>query len=202
MFFMSQSALVMAGLDSEHEIGLAGGLALWISSSLALAGFTMTLAALEARRGTLSLKRWEGAYRSTPLLGICFLVFGLTSVGFPGTLGFIGEEALAHGAFEDAPHRGALVLFASALNGITVMRFYFALFGGPPPLRARARWIERTRPRERVSVLVLSSLLLAGGLFPAPFLESRVRAARALLSKRHSPETGRAPSERRFANSL
>jgi NADH-quinone oxidoreductase subunit M len=163
----------------------------------------MTLAALEARRGTLSLKRWEGTYRSTPLLGISFLVFGLTSVGFPGTLGFIGEEALAHGAFEDAPLRGALVLFASALNGITVMRFYFALFGGPPPLRARARWIERTRPRERLSVLVLSSLLLAGGLFPRPFLESRVRAAREVLSSRHSPETRReAPRLRRFAKSL
>jgi NADH-quinone oxidoreductase subunit M len=203
MFVMSQSALVMAGLDSGSSIGLAGGLSLWISSSLALAGLTMILAALEARRGSLSLNRWEGSYRSTPLLAISFLVFGLTAVGFPGTLGFIGEEALAHGAFEDAPHRGALVLLASALNGINVLRFYFALFGGPPPLRARARWIERTRPRERISVLVLSSLLLAGGLFPRSFLESRVRAARQLLSTRHSPVTDRPePRLKRFANSL
>jgi NADH-quinone oxidoreductase subunit M len=181
MFFMSQSALVMAGLDSDNPIGLAGGLALWISSGLALAGVTMTLAALEARRGPLTLKRYEGNYGRTPLLAAGFLLFGLASVGFPGTLGFIGEEALAHGAFEGAPIRGALVLLASALNGITVMRFYFALFGGP---QARETSGQEVRPRERLAVLALAAVLLVGGLFPAGFLASRERAARETLASR------------------
>ncbi len=182
MFFMSQSALVMAGLDGESAIGLAGGLALWISNGLALAGFTMTLAALEARRGPLVLNRYQGSYDRTPLLAAGFLLFGLASVGFPGTLGFTGEEALAHGAFADAPVRGALVLLASALNGITVMRFYFALFGGPP---ARDTSGQEVRPRERLSVLVLAAVLVAGGLFPRAFLESRERAAKEVLVQRN-----------------
>ncbi len=181
MFFMSQSALVMAGLDSDNAIGLAGGLAFWISSSLALTGVTMAIAALEARRGILSLKQHHGNYDRTPLLAAGFLVFGLASVGFPGTLGFIGEEALVHGAFTTAPFRGAIILLTSALNGITVMRFYFALFGGA---RSRDGSLQSMRPRERVSILVLSGILLLGGLFPRAFLESRERAARAILEAR------------------
>jgi NADH-quinone oxidoreductase subunit M len=141
----------------------------------------MTLAALEARRGELVLKRYEGNYGRAPLLAAGFLLFGLASVGFPGTLGFIGEEALAHGAFATAPLRGALVLLASALNAITVMRFYFALFGGP---FARETSGQEIRPRERLSVLALAAVLLAGGLFPRAFLESRERAARETLQNR------------------
>ncbi|HXV62934.1 MAG TPA: proton-conducting transporter membrane subunit, partial [Vicinamibacteria bacterium] len=83
--FMSQSALVMAGLDSRNTMGLAGGLALWISTGLALAGFTLTIGALEARRGQLSLRRYAGGYERTPFLAVSFLFLGLASVGFPGT---------------------------------------------------------------------------------------------------------------------
>jgi NADH-quinone oxidoreductase subunit M len=180
-FFMSQSALVMAGLDSRTAMGLAGGLALWISTGVALAGFTLTIAALEARRGKLSLARYAGGYERKPLLAVSFLVLGLASVGFPGTLGFAGEEALAHGAFTETPFRGALVLLASALNGITVMRCYFVLFCGA---RTTSSLAQSVRFRERVAFLVLVLLLLFGGLFPQPFFRSRQRAAEAILDAR------------------
>lgn len=182
-FFMSQSALVMAGLDSRSAMGLAGGLALWISTGLALAGFTLTIAALEARRGELSLRRYAGGYERKTFLAVSFLVLGLASVGFPGTLGFAGEEALAHGAFTEVPFRGALVLLASALNGITVMRCYFVLFCG---VRTTSSLAHSVRPRERVSFLVLVVLLLLGGLFPQPFFRSRMRAAESILDARAS----------------
>jgi NADH-quinone oxidoreductase subunit M len=180
-FFMSQSALVMAGLDSRTPMGLAGGLALWISTGLALAGFTLTIGALEARRGQLSLSRYAGGYERMPLLAVSFLILGLASVGFPGTLGFVGEEALAHGAFTETPFRGALVLLASALNGITVMRCYFVLFCGARTVSSVA---QSVRPRERVSFLVLVLVLLLGGLFPQSFFRSRLRAAEAIFDAR------------------
>ncbi|TFG96765.1 MAG: oxidoreductase, partial [Myxococcales bacterium] len=128
--FMSQSALVMAGLDCTSTVGLAGGLALWISCGLALAGFGLTLWVLEARRGSLSLARFAGGYERMPLVATCFLVFGLASVGFPGTVGFVGQELLLDGVVEEHPHVGILVAIATAANGIAVVRMYFHLFCG------------------------------------------------------------------------
>jgi NADH-quinone oxidoreductase subunit M len=180
-FFMSQSALVMAGLDSRTAMGLAGGLALWISTGLSLTGFTLAIAALEARRGELSLKRYSGGYERTPFVAVSFLLLGLASVGFPGTLGFVGEEALAHGAFAETPFRGTLVLVASALNGITVMRCYFGLFCGA---RTESPLAQSVRLRERVSFVVLVLILLLGGLFPGPFFRSRQRSADAIFDTR------------------
>jgi NADH-quinone oxidoreductase subunit M len=179
--FLSQSALVMAGLDCASLVGLAGGLALWISCGLALAGFGLTLWVLEERRGALSLARFHGGYERMPLLATCFLVFGLASVGFPGTLGFIGQELLLDGAVEEHPHVGILVAIATAANGIAVVRMYFHLFCGA---HDRATEAQRIRKREAWGFAALATLLLLGGIVPGAFVGSRSRVAEELLRLR------------------
>ncbi len=178
--FMSQSALVMAGLDATSVAGLAGGLCMWISSGLALAGFGLTIRVLEARRGPLELSRLNGGYESMPLLASSFLLLGLASVGFPGTLGYVGEELLVDGAIQQFTHIGFAVVIATALNGICVLRMYFSLFCG-----ARGRvLLTPIRPRKLVAFVALTAILLAGGLAPRPIVTSRTRAARQLLESR------------------
>jgi NADH-quinone oxidoreductase subunit M len=189
--FLSQSALVMAGLDCGSELGLAGALALWISSGLALGGFGLTLWVLEARRGPLSLRRFHGGYERMPLVATCFLVFGLASVGFPGTLGFVGQELLLDGAVTTHPRAGIGVAIATALNGIGVVRMYFALFCGAHDSSTEP---QRIRPREALGFATLAALLVLGGLVPRPFLDSRARAAEALLSRRAAAPSAVAPA--------
>jgi NADH-quinone oxidoreductase subunit M len=166
--FLSQSALILVGLESPTSGGQAGGLAMWISSGLALTGFGMTIAALEARRGPLSLQQFAGGYERKPLLAVSFLVLGLASVGFPGTLGFVAQEALVHGVVNDFPYLGFAILVASMLNGITVLRTYFILFCGRVE---PGRITQGLRRREQLAFVALVALLVAGGLFPGPFLQ-------------------------------
>jgi NADH-quinone oxidoreductase subunit M len=174
--FMSQSALVMAGLDSSSLEGLTGALCLWISSGLALAGLGATLWVLEARRGRLPLDRLHGGHDGMPLLASSFLILGLASVGFPGTLGFVGGELLVDGAVEQFPHIGFAVVVAGALNGMCVLRMYFSLFCGAPH-RASTHLLAR----ERWAFAGLAVLLLVAGLFPRSIVESRTAAAHALM---------------------
>jgi NADH-quinone oxidoreductase subunit M len=183
--FLSQSALILVGLESQASVAQAGGLSIWISSGLALAGFGMTIAALEARRGPLSLKQFAGGYERKPLLAVCFLVLGLASVGFPGTLGFVGQEALVHGVVSDFPHLGFALLVASMLNGIAVLRTYFLLFCGR---LERDRLPQGLRTREQFGFVALAALLVLGGLFPGPFVRSRSSAAETI---RHPAGAGR-----------
>ena len=50
--------------------------------------------------GRLSLADFHGLYDHSPALAVCFLVTGLASVGFPGTLGFVATELLVDGAVD------------------------------------------------------------------------------------------------------
>jgi NADH-quinone oxidoreductase subunit M len=104
--FVSQSALVMAGLGTGSVEALTGALVLWLSSGLAFAGLCRCTLALEARRGRLDPRIYHGGYEHMPVLAASFLLMGLACSGFPGTLGFIGEERLVDGATEMFPILG------------------------------------------------------------------------------------------------
>lgn len=178
--FLSESALVLAGLEGTSHTALTGALVVWIACGLALTGFGMTLRLLEARRGDLSLLRFHGGYRRTPLLAASFLLLGLASVGFPGTLGFIGVELLIDGTVSTHPVVGFALVLAAALNGITVVRMYGVLFAGARDRTPAALGLRR---RELVGLLTLVTLLLAAGLAPRPVVHSRARAATESLAR-------------------
>jgi NADH-quinone oxidoreductase subunit M len=182
--FLSHASLVLVGLELHTELSMTASLCLWFSVILSLAGFGLTLRALESRFGRLSLSEFHGLYEHTPTLAVFFLLTGLAAVGFPGTLGFISTELLVDSAVGQSRYVGVCVVAAAALNGIAIVRAYFLLFTGA---RHASTVSLAIRPRERLAVLTLSALILGGGLFPQPGVTTRHRAAVEILK-------GRAPA--------
>jgi NADH-quinone oxidoreductase subunit M len=189
--FLSHSSLVLIGLEAGTPIALTGALSVWLSVGLSLTGFGLTLRALESRVGRMSLDHFHGLYDHTPTLAAFFLLTGLASVGFPGTFGFIGTELLVDGAVQVYPSVGMAVVVATGLNGIAILQAFFRLFTGAKHVSSLSL---RVRSSERWAVFTLTLLILGGGLFPQPGIESRFHAAVELLSHRHlspAPETPR-----------
>lgn len=178
--FLSQASLVLVGLETVTAIGLTGALCLWVSVAISMFGFGLTLSSVEARAGRLSLDSYHGLYSHVPALATLFLLTGLSSIGFPGTLGFVGAELLVEGAVGAFPVVGVLVVVAGALNGIAVMYAYFRLFTGTEhhtSISLKARWAEK------IVILVLCFLLVAGGLWPQPAVISRYHAATEIMAR-------------------
>lgn len=160
---ISQSGLVAFGLEPSSEIAHTGALLIWIVVGIATAGFAMTIAALEARRGTLLLDHPTGNFERIPRLAAAFLILGLASVGLPGTLGFIAEDLLVQGSVDDFPVLALALTIATAMNGITVVRSFFALFTGTSKHIG-----EHDLTLRETAVLTLVFVLLGlGGIWPA-----------------------------------
>lgn len=179
--FLSHSSLVLSGLEIVTTIGLTGALCVWISVGLSLGGFGLTLRSIESRIGRITLKRYHGMYEHTPTLAGLFLLTGLASIGFPGTIGFIGMELLVEGAVDVYPLVGLAVVVAAALNSVAILRAYFRIFTGR---KFETSVMLRSRPSERFAVSVLTILVLGGGLWPQPGVASRHHAAEALMNLR------------------
>jgi NADH-quinone oxidoreductase subunit M len=181
--FLSHSSLVLVGLEMATPIGLTGALCLWISVGLALTGFGLTLRAVEARSGRVSLADYHGLYDHMPKLATFFLLTGLASIGFPGTIGFVGGELLVEGVVGVYPFVGLAVVLAAALNGIAVMQAYFRVFTGKrhvASISLRSRW------QEQAAVLALAVLIVGGGLVPQPGLVARRDAVDQILQSRRA----------------
>src|SRR5262249_26299061 len=150
--FLSQASLVLVGLELQTPLSLAASLCLWFSAILSLAGFGLGLRGLGERFGRVSLPAFSGAFSHSPPLAVCFLLSGLTCIGFPATVGFISTELLVDSALEVNSLVGVAVLAATTLNGIAIVRAYLRLFTGAK----HASTIDlEIRPRERIAVLTL-----------------------------------------------
>lgn len=184
--FLGNASLVLVGLEVANPTSLTGGLAIWLSVAISMVGLGLTLRAVEARRGRVSLAEYHGLYEHMPSLAVFFLLTGLASIGFPGTVGFVGEELLVEGAVQLAPLVGMVVVFVAALNGIACMRAYFRVFTGTvhtSSVSLEARWPEK------IAGLTMTVLILGGGIFPQPGVSSRYRAALEILSQRRETRT-------------
>lgn len=179
--FLSHSSLVLVGLEMATPIGLAGALCVWLSVGISLLGFGLALRCIEARTGRMTLDNFHGLYDHTPFLAAMFLLTGLASIGFPGTVGFIGTELLVEGAVEVYPFVGLAVVVVAAMNGVAVVKAYFHVFTGT---RHTSTVKMDCRPAERITILVIVVLIIGGGLIPQPGVQSRYHAARALLEDR------------------
>ena len=197
---MSQSAMVLAGLAGKIPMELNGALCIWISSGLALTGIGLVAWALESRAGPLPLTTPQGRFQDAPAIAAFFMIFGLATIGLPGTLSFVADDLLVSGSLDEQLHAGLLVITATVLSGIAVMRGWFLIFGGPVAVDGPRHMIL---PRERVALTALLVPLFVFGLWPAPLVRSLERAAEQLLGVTADGEPvaspGGAPAEATIA---
>jgi len=142
------------------------------------------------------LDKFHGLYEHTPALAALFLLTGLASIGFPGTVGFVGTELLVDGVVHVDPLVGTAIVIASALNGLAVLQAYFRVFTGT---RHRSTVDLSIRLPERIAVLVLAALILGGGLYPQPGVTSRYEVAQRIIDERR--RNAGQPDTARFAES-
>jgi NADH-quinone oxidoreductase subunit M len=151
---------------------------------LGFAGLARCVLVLEARRGRMDLTRYHGGYERLPLLGVSFLAMGLACTGFPGTLGFIGQELLVNGAVGVFPIMGFAVVMASALTGLAILRMYFSLFCGRSDVLSHQSLRLGVKPLEAWSFVALVIALIGFGLMPRPLVDSRFDASDEILRLR------------------
>ena len=175
---MSQSALVLGGLAGTLPMELNGAFCVWISSGLALTGIGLVSWALESRAGPIRLDTPQGRFWDAPALAAFFLLFGLAGIGLPGTLSFVADDLIVSGSLDEQLHAGLLVILATVLSGIAMMRGWFHVFGGPGDSEGTRHAIL---PRERVALTALLAALFLLGLWPDPLVRALDRATARLL---------------------
>jgi len=156
------------GLASADPEGRTGGFLHLVSSSFCVTGLALVGWAVRARLGSAEIPRLGGIARRGRLLAAAFLVFGLASAGFPGSLGFASEDLIVHGIVEHHPYAAVALMIATAFGAIAVIRLYLLAFLGSGTRGAPAGdpSFPDLVPRERLSFAFLAVLLFGLGVVP------------------------------------
>ncbi len=183
---LSQSACILAGLESRTVEGVTGALVHWYVVTASTMGLFAVLRLLEVRFGeNLTAGNHLGLARHSPRLAVFFIVFGLALVGLPGTLSFCSQDLLIHGTLASHPQTGLLLPIATAMNAVTVFRLFGRLFLG----RRRTGFtiMADALPRERWSLTAGVLFVVLGGLFPNAIVTRWAAAAEAVEQAFYAP---------------
>jgi NADH-quinone oxidoreductase subunit M len=123
------------------------------------------------RRHTRLIAEFGGLWKVIPVYSVIFMVVMLSSIGLPGTNGFIGEFLVLLGAFQMPDNRIWAILAASGviLSACYMLWMYQRVIFGTVTNAANEALKDLT-PREVAVFIPLLALIFWIGLFPNPIL--------------------------------
>ncbi|UJR83447.1 complex I subunit 4 family protein [Sandaracinus amylolyticus] len=177
----SQLGLVLVGLAEVDSNSVHGAMLQMVAVAITTAGMLVIAGAIGARCGTTDMRRLGGLSSRFPSMAAAFFLLALAAIGLPGSLQYVAEDLLLHGLLDGHPFVATVLLVVTVLNGITLLRAFFTTFYGPArEPRLVGAEVRDLVARERLVVLAAIAIGLVSGLAPAPLLQVRAEAVRAL----------------------
>jgi len=169
---VSHTSVLVIGLFTLSELGFQGAVMLSVNFGLATAALLFMTGFVFRRTHTLSLPRLGGLFDHIPVIGIAFLIAGLSIIGMPGTPGFDAAHLMMEASIE---RFGALVTIAAALGNVAAAAFllwaFQRAFLAPRDYKAKGEQIEPATAMERVLAVSVIVVLLGAGFYSEPWLK-------------------------------
>jgi len=159
---LMHGGMLFAAVGAAGQGHYAAALLVAITLGLALSGFGIMLASLQARVGPLESLAPGGRAGAFPRLAVGVAVFGGAGVGLPGTSGFVADDLLLHALWQTNVPSAVTMIVASALLAVATLSGFARAFWGKP-LRQLAPDLEGG---ERLVLVVLVVWLVTLGFVP------------------------------------
>jgi NADH-quinone oxidoreductase subunit M len=185
---------VMLGLSALTPEAVNGAVLQMVNHGVSTGALFLLIGYLYERTHTRDLAAYGGLARVTPAMAAVFVIVTLSSIGLPGTNGFIGEFLILLGTFI-APMgnfgflqlpRG-IVLSVIAATGVILGAVYMlwlvqrVFFG--PVRKAASHGVPDLSVREWLCVAPLLCAIVVIGTYPMPFLSASRIPADELIAR-------------------
>ena len=97
---VSHLGFVMLGVFAMNIQGLAGGMIQMVNHGISTGALFLIVGFIYERRHTREIKEFGGLAKQMPIFATIFMIITFSSIGLPGTNGFVGEFLVLVGAFE------------------------------------------------------------------------------------------------------
>jgi len=167
---------VMLGLSALTAESASGAVLQMVNHGISTGALFLMVGYLYERTHTRELAAYGGLASVAPAIAAVFVVITLSSIGLPGTNGFVGEFLILSGTFISKEMAGAAALSVVATSGVVLGAVYMlwmvqrVFFG--PKRKAAAQNMADLSVREWFTVAPLLFAIVAIGLYPQPLLSA------------------------------
>ena len=177
---VSHLGFVMLGIFALTLQSVQGALMVMINHGISTGALFLLIGMMYERTHTRLIASYGGIARVVPMFAALLVLVALSSIGLPGTNGFIGEFLVLIGAFRTYPILATIattgVIFAAAYLLWAIQRILFNPLDKP----ANAHLTDLNR-RELALMVPLVVMIIWLGLYPAPVLRRMEPSAERLV---------------------
>jgi NADH-quinone oxidoreductase subunit M len=166
---VSHLGFVMLGLYAFNTTGMTGGVLQMVNHGLSTGALFILIGFVYDRRHTRMISEYGGLWGVVPVWSVFFLIVTLSSIGLPGTNGFVGEFLILLGAFGAHPLAGALGTLGVVLGAVYLLTMFKKVIFGPVT-KDENRSLTDLSAREILAVAPILVMIFWIGLYPKPFL--------------------------------
>jgi NADH-quinone oxidoreductase subunit M len=177
---VSHLGFVMLGLFALNLQGVEGGILQMINHGISTGALFLIVGMIYERRHTRLIAEFGGVSRKMPVFAAFFMIVALSSIGLPGTNGFVGEFTILLGTFKTnvayAVLAAAGIIFAAVYMLWMYQRVMFGKITKPENEKLKdINW------REKMVLIPLILAIFWIGVYPKPFFNKMEPSVKALI---------------------
>src|SRR5512141_1800252 len=173
---------VMLGIFALTLQSAQGALKIMINHGISTGALFLLIGIIYERKHSRAISSYGGIARVVPLFAALLTLGSLSSIGLPGTNGFVGEFLVLVGSFKPYPVATTIaatgVIFAAAYLLWAIQRILFNKLDKP-----ENEHIPDLNWREIGLMVPLIIVIIWLGVYPAPVLRRMETAAQALVTR-------------------
>jgi len=179
---VSHLGFVMLGIFAFTQQSVQGAILIMLNHGISTGALFLLIGMIYERTHTRQIGDYGGIARVVPIFATLLTLVALSSIGLPGTNGFVGEFLVLVGAFRTVPYHTTLatlgVIFAAAYLLWAIQRILFDALDKPRNAALRdLNW------REIALMAPLVACIIWLGVYPAPILRRTDRAAATFVQE-------------------
>ncbi len=190
---VSHMGFAMLGIFAVTTASLQGAMMVQLAHGLSSAALFLMIGMLYERRHTRMLSDFGGLARVMPLFAGFLMIATLSSIGVPGTFGFVGEFLVLIGAFGPFPLLTVVATIGVILSAgymlWSIQRIIFNPLDKPENKR-----LPDVNWREAGMLIPICAMILWIGIYPAPLLRRMEPSLSRLVEQVHGAPTSAAVS--------
>jgi NADH-quinone oxidoreductase subunit M len=173
---VAHMGFVMLGIFAANGAGMEGAILQMINHGISSGALFLLVGVIYDRRHTRMVKEFGGLAKVMPVYAVIFITVTMSSIGVPGTNGFVGEFMVIMGTFMSdhlgnfSHLQGTLAAFGVILAAVYMLSVVQKMFFGPLS-NPKNENLSDMSVREVVAVAPMIAMIFVIGFFPNIFLE-------------------------------
>lgn len=174
---------VMLGVFAFNVEGISGGLLQMINHGISTGALFLIVGFIYERRHTRLITDFGGLSKQMPIFATIFMIVTFSSVGLPGTNGFVGEFLVLIGAFEGQLRWWTVIATSGVILSAVYMLWMFqrVMFGELD--NPKNQKLLDLNAREIGIMVPLVVMIFVLGIYPKPFIDKMDPAVKKLVSQ-------------------